>query len=866
MTSDNSSMNTHRYLVVCVAAFSFFGAYVFTSAYSPYIPNMTNQRAAVIDTSGTQLISAKTFVKDSGNFTAPQFSDRLWDGCTVGTTNCVTRAPDTASFFVEFDFGAIYDLQSARLFGDVDGNGISENWSLEYKKEFSATWATAFTAQEAFGNGWFDKALTNVSARYVRITVNSNRVTVSATEARELEIYGTLASAPTPVPTSATTTTVTTPVVVPPTPTATTGATYFVSPQGNNSNAGTFVEPWKTVQKAADSARAGDTVLIRGGTYTDGFTLRTSGNKDAPITFRNFQDEHPLFDLGVTNAFSAPKRIELQAAAGIAFPISWIVIEGLEITNAYEGFRFYNATDVIIRHNSIHDTFYSGIEGIGGLRVTIDGNKINAIGLKDLANKSNDDNDHGMHLTGSDYVITNNIVNDVRSYGIHLAGYQFSSSKYADREHSGIRNARVANNVIANSRFHTGVALWEDAANTKIENNIFYQNARELSTGAQAGVDLLFSGAGHTIRNNIFYHPSKLDFSPGGSGLSISENNSNADPKFVNASIGNFHLQTTSPAIDTGVTVPGVSVDSDGNSRPHGCCFDVGAYEYTAISVAPVSTVPPPVVVPLAPHPLATPPLPPPNELPASSVGSYVKVAPPYAIRVRALPSLQGAILGREKPDAAGVVTTAPVQADRHSWYKVKFQSDMIEGWASDQYLVYLSPPSNIFAINSTVETTQKVNIRSTAGGLKVGVQTQGSIGSILAGPTYRPFGGTQWWWKIDYATGADGWTSADFLSTRPVLSGYSSKIIHVRFREDTVVSTPATLLPIELRNAVASISKLFSLSDKQINELGNTKLNLWFEITLKDTTDTTVFIENLKHLSTVEVAEFAPLPSPPPE
>ncbi|TSD01566.1 MAG: parallel beta-helix repeat-containing protein [Parcubacteria group bacterium Greene0714_4] len=769
MFSNNPLTKKHMCVALSAIGLLFFCTYILPGKFisvSKLLSNIKNF-AAVIDMSGTQLLSTKTFVKDSANFTAPQLSPKLWDGCTVGTPECTANAPDTASFFVEFDFGAIYDLQSARIFGDADGTGISESWTLEYKKESSHTWANAFSAKEALGNGWFEEALTNVAARYIRVTVSSNRVSASATQAREIEVYGTLAIASTPVSASSTpTVSPSTPAVAPPTSIISTGTTYIVSPQGNDINAGTLEAPWKTAQKAADTARAGDTILFREGMYRDGFTARYSGTKDAVITFRNFPGERPLFDFGVTNALSATKRIELQAVTNKASPISWIVIEGLEIKNAHEGIRFYNATDVVIKNNTMHDTFYSGIEGIGGLRVTIDSNRVYRIGLKDLANKTNDDKNHGMHLTGSDYRISNNVIYDVRAYGIYLAGYPFSNLKYTNEQYSRVRNALLANNVIAYSRFRAGVALWEDTTNSKIVNNIFYLNALNLSTGDTAGIDFIYAGAGHSIRNNIFYHSSKLDASPGSSGLSTSEKNFSADPKFSNASAYNFSLQATSPAIDTGIAVSGISIDFIGNSRPQGCCLDVGAYEYTVVDRAPSPAVPAapelPIVstLPIAPSPVASP------TPGAFSIGSYVKVSSGETVRVRKTPSLQGTILGREKPNAVGVIGALPIQADGHTWYKIKFQADMIEGWTSGQYLVSLSPTSN-FAINASVQTKEKVNIRSTAGGVKIGEQAGSSIGSVLGGPIYQPYRQTNWWWKIDFKSNPDGWVSGDYITSK---------------------------------------------------------------------------------------------------
>jgi len=65
----------------------------------------------------------------------------------------------------------------------------------------------------------------------------------------------------------------------------------IVSPSGSDSNAGTLYSPLKTIQKAADIAMPGDTVLIRGGTYREQVVLPRSGTAASPITFKAYPDE-----------------------------------------------------------------------------------------------------------------------------------------------------------------------------------------------------------------------------------------------------------------------------------------------------------------------------------------------------------------------------------------------------------------------------------------------------------------------------------------------------------------------------------------------------------------------------------------------
>src|SRR5688572_28703542 len=66
-----------------------------------------------------QLVKASTLVRHSNNFIAKSPLNNLWDGCTTSTPDCMTSAKGETSFFVEFDFGVLYSLTQARLFGET---------------------------------------------------------------------------------------------------------------------------------------------------------------------------------------------------------------------------------------------------------------------------------------------------------------------------------------------------------------------------------------------------------------------------------------------------------------------------------------------------------------------------------------------------------------------------------------------------------------------------------------------------------------------------------------------------------------------------------------------------------------------------
>ncbi|MGD8501034.1 MAG: DUF1565 domain-containing protein, partial [Phycisphaerales bacterium] len=49
--------------------------------------------------------------------------------------------------------------------------------------------------------------------------------------------------------------------------------TYYVATDGSDENPGSEAEPLRTIQRAASLARAGDTILVRGGVYREAVAL-----------------------------------------------------------------------------------------------------------------------------------------------------------------------------------------------------------------------------------------------------------------------------------------------------------------------------------------------------------------------------------------------------------------------------------------------------------------------------------------------------------------------------------------------------------------------------------------------------------------
>lgn len=147
-------------------------------------------------------------------------------------------------------------------------------------------------------------------------------------------------------------------------------ATFYVSPQGSDSNPGSETAPWASLTNAASKVVAGDTVVVKGGTYyTNPILLMQSGSVGAPITFRAAGSEKVVLD----GSRSSDAQGDVFSVLGDHF-----VIEGFEVRNAKRvGINVWGGKHVAIRRNRIHGSFWNGIyTGNGASDIEIQGNVI----------------------------------------------------------------------------------------------------------------------------------------------------------------------------------------------------------------------------------------------------------------------------------------------------------------------------------------------------------------------------------------------------------------------------------------------------------------------------------------------------------
>lgn len=151
------------------------------------------------------------------------------------------------------------------------------------------------------------------------------------------------------------------------------GATYYVMrpPIGDDDNDGSYLSPFATLTVAFTACSAGDTIYVRGGTYTYaemGLILFSNrhGTAENPICVYNYPNEHPIIDYDDYTATGTTRAMRIEN-------VSYVHIKGIEIKNLKQGASGTN-NGIYVSTNCKYLTIENmNIHHIGGWGVVIVG-------------------------------------------------------------------------------------------------------------------------------------------------------------------------------------------------------------------------------------------------------------------------------------------------------------------------------------------------------------------------------------------------------------------------------------------------------------------------------------------------------------
>ncbi|MBK9049926.1 MAG: right-handed parallel beta-helix repeat-containing protein [Chloroflexi bacterium] len=333
--------------------------------------------------------------------------------------------------------------------------------------------------------------------------------------------------------------------------------TRYVAANGavDNSNCTNLNNPCATLQHAINQALDGDDILLSLGTYTD-FVTRTVGSE--VVQQNAFVDK----DVSISGGY-----------------------------NAGDGYASFQPIT-----NSVT------LDGQGSRRIFyIDaGTDVTLMGLFMVNGRHPDFGGAIYHVDGNLTILGSWIRNSRAQYGAGL--YHADGTLTVN---SSVFDANVANNT-SNTQPGEGAGIHIAAGTVVLENNTFAENRNEITSIAPDSTGnggAIFQATGNiTLLNNIFAFNTasgqgaayyivsptvnivdndySLFFDNGLNYANVptGTNSFIADPLFIDSY---YHLNESSPAVDTGTAAVLLGLDFDGEPRQQGIAVDRGADELT---------------------------------------------------------------------------------------------------------------------------------------------------------------------------------------------------------------------------------------------------------------------------------------------
>jgi hypothetical protein len=313
-------------------------------------------------------------------------------------------------------------------------------------------------------------------------------------------------------------------------------SSFYVSTSGNDSNPGTQAAPWRTVQHAADTVRAGSIVNVRGGVYEELVSIKASGNAtDGFITFRSYRGETAVLE---AEHFTPSGRSGVLTIDNK----SYVRIEGFEIRNYRTaehrltplGISIMGAgSHIVLLRNNVHhiEQTFNGRDapGRGGngfgiavygtdartpiTELVIDGNEVHHL-------KTGSSESLVVNGNVTNFRITHNVVHDNNNIGIDVIGFERTAPDPAvDQARDGVVSGNLVysitsrgNPAYGNDESSDGIYV-DGGTRILIEQNVIH----DVDFGIELASEHKDRATSYiTARNNLIYHCHTAGVSIGG--------------------------------------------------------------------------------------------------------------------------------------------------------------------------------------------------------------------------------------------------------------------------------------------------------------------------------------------------------------
>jgi uncharacterized repeat protein (TIGR01451 family) len=353
-----------------------------------------------------------------------------------------------------------------------------------------------------------------------------------------------------------------------PPPARAAGMQRYVAPGGINSgnDCTESSNPCATMQHAVDVAISGDEILVASGTYTDiNFNAGSISTQTVYInktltlgggyTTANWTNPDPEANPTVLDAAGRGRVIYIAGSASPTI-VGFIIQNGNAATDNGGGIFIQSGTPLIAANTILSGTASHG----GGIYNNVGSPRLKA----NIISSNTAVNGGGFFSDGGIPTTLNNVFRDNRAVSGGWGG--------------GLANNISSTVVVQNDVFYHNTAAsgggLVNAGTLLVTNAIIFSNTANTSGGA------LYNYSGSTVIDH-----SDVVGNTGGdyftsTGRITVTNSISVAPLFQDAPSGDFHLQAASPARDAGTTLADVSDDFDGQARPFGPDYDMGADEY----------------------------------------------------------------------------------------------------------------------------------------------------------------------------------------------------------------------------------------------------------------------------------------------
>jgi hypothetical protein len=305
------------------------------------------------------------------------------------------------------------------------------------------------------------------------------------------------------------------------------GATFYVSKTGKDTNSGSYTAPWLTIQHAANSVTAGATVYVETGVYNESVSFPTSGTASNPITFASYPGETAVIDgtgLGVTAIQGLINILNQSYITVNGFEIrnyttskATVTPAGIWVTGAGTGVQLlnnlvHNITTTSEKNGNAFGIAVYGTSSIPITQLTISGNQVYSLKTGQSESVNVDGN-------VTYFTISNNIVHDNDNIGIDAIGFEgvgptgYDQAKYGEVSGNTVYNISGINNAGEGDEYDADGLYCDGCAYVIFERNTVYKCDLNMEAASE---HKNHDSSYVTIRNNVFYDANTVGVSIGG--------------------------------------------------------------------------------------------------------------------------------------------------------------------------------------------------------------------------------------------------------------------------------------------------------------------------------------------------------------